>query len=62
VTNAAHAGFDAAGRQFDMLRSLLDAMDDDAARTLVQDAHSAFIVAFKSTMEPALDEYLYNRA
>jgi len=59
---AADAGLDAAAVQFEALRVILDALDDDAARTLAQDASAEFVVAFKRLLKKRVTEYLDSRA
>ena len=59
---AADAGIDAAAVQFAALRSILGTLDEDAARTLAQDASAEFVVAFKRSLKQRVTEYLDNRA
>jgi hypothetical protein len=59
---AVAAGLDAAAVQFDALRSILDTLDEDAARTLAQDASAEFVVAFKRSLRQRVTEYLDTRA
>ena len=59
---AADAGLDAAAVQFDALRSILDTLDEDAARTLAQDVSAEYVVAFKRSLKQRVTEYLDNRA
>ena len=59
---AADAGRDAAAVQFEALRVILDALDDDDARTLAQDASAEYVVAFKRSLKQRVDTYLDSRA
>ena len=62
AANAEYHGILAAGAQFDLLRVILDTLDDDDSRTLTQDAAANYVVAFKRSMRQRVNEYLDSRA
>jgi hypothetical protein len=59
---AADAGLDAAAVQFEAIRFLLDALNEDDARTLAQDVSAEYVVAFKRSLKQRVTEYLDARA
>ena len=60
---AADAGIDAAAVQFEALRVILDAFDDEeACMELLKDAAAQYVVTFKRSMRQRLREYLADRA
>ena len=58
AANATYHGIMAAAVQFDIVRSILDTLDEDAARTLAQDVSAEYVVAFNRSLKQRVTEYL----